>query len=78
MLTCQQITELVTDYLEGRLTTRRWISFQMHVGLCFKCRTYLKQMKATVATLGKLPDDPLPADIKRELLARFKDMEIDS
>lgn len=71
MLTCQQLTELVTDYLEGRLSLREWIRFQMHLGMCRRCRVYLRQMKMTVKTLGKMPVDPIPADVRRELLARF-------
>jgi anti-sigma factor RsiW len=70
--TCREIAELVTDYLEGSLTFRERIRFHMHVGLCFACRRYLRQMKYTIATLRQLPPDPIPAHVKEELLARFR------
>ncbi|MBI5494867.1 MAG: anti-sigma factor [Deltaproteobacteria bacterium] len=73
-MTCQGLTELVTDYLEGRLPFTRWLSFQMHLGMCRHCRGYLRQMKVTVATLGHLPPEPMPPAIRDELLRRFKDM----
>lgn len=71
MLSCQDVTELVTDYLEHRLSVRGWLSFQMHVGMCRHCRAYLRQMRLTVATLGSVPAEPIPADVREELLRRF-------
>lgn len=71
MLTCQQITEIITDYLEGRLSFADRMRFQMHVGMCKHCRAYLRQMKATIGSLGELPDEPIPADVRDELRKRF-------
>jgi predicted anti-sigma-YlaC factor YlaD len=74
MLTCQEITELVTDYVEGRMGLADRMRFQMHVGMCKHCRAYLRQMKVTVAALGKLPDDAaMPDDVRDELRKRFAD-----
>ena len=74
MLTCKQITELVTDYLEGRMRLADRMQFQLHVGMCKHCRAYLRQMKATVAVLGQLPDDAvMPDDVRDELRKRFAD-----
>ena len=72
MLTCQQLTELVTDYLEGRLSLLERVSFQLHVGMCGHCRAYFRQMKATIATLGALPTEPMPPTVRDELLRRFQ------
>ena len=70
--TCREVAELITDYLEGSLTLTQRLRFQMHMGLCFACRNYLRQMKYTVATLGKLPSEPVPAQVKEELMKRFR------
>ena len=70
--TCREISGLITDYLEGSLTLARRLRFQMHMGLCFACRNYLRQMKYTVATLRKLPSEPVPAHVKEELMKRFR------
>jgi len=72
MAYCRTLTELVTDYLEGRLSTGERLRFQLHLGLCRHCRAYLKQMKLTVRKLGQLPAEPMPAEVKAELLARFR------
>lgn len=70
--TCREIAALITDYLEGSLTLTQRVRFQMHMGLCLACRNYLTQMKYTVATLRQLPSDPIPPQIKEELLRRFR------
>lgn len=74
MLTCKELTEIVTDYLEGRLSFMQRLQFHMHVGMCRHCRAYLRQMKMTVKTLGKLPDEPIPPGVRDALLERFRDV----
>jgi anti-sigma factor RsiW len=66
------MTELITDYLEGRLPVGDRLRFQFHLGTCTYCRAYLKQMRQTLATLGKLPEEPIPEDVQQELLRRFR------
>jgi hypothetical protein len=71
-LSCIEMTEAVTDYLEARLGVARWLRFQMHLGLCLGCRIYLAQMKYTLHTLGTLPSEPAPAELRDQLRARFR------
>ncbi len=71
-LTCKEVTEAVTEYLEGTFTFWEWVRFQMHLGMCVGCRNYLRQMKQTIRTLGKLPSEPIPPDVREELLRRFR------
>ncbi len=42
MLSCQDITEIVTGYLEGRMRFGTRLKFQMHRGMCKHCRRYLR------------------------------------
>ena len=72
MLTCKQITELVTEYAEGRMGFFDRLRFWMHLGMCSNCKTYVRQLRAAVATLGKLPEPPLPPALKAELERRFE------
>jgi predicted anti-sigma-YlaC factor YlaD len=71
-VTCKEFTEAVTDYLEGSQSFARWVRFQMHLGMCLGCRTYLRQMRQTIHTLGRLPEEPLPPAVRDELLQRFR------
>ena len=72
MLTCRELTELVTDYLERKLPIGQRLRFEMHVGMCSHCRAYLRQMKQTVRTLDKLPEDSVPPEALDQLLQRFR------
>jgi len=58
MLTCRTTTDLVTTYLERRLSWREWLQFQAHLGMCRHCRLYLRQMRLTVRSMGDLPLEP--------------------
>ncbi|HJU03521.1 MAG TPA: anti-sigma factor [Nitrospiraceae bacterium] len=69
---CREFTEAITDYLEGHLSFRERIRFQIHLGLCLGCRRYLRQMKQTITLLGKLPEEPLPPAVREEILHRFR------
>ena len=71
MLSCQEITELVTDYLEDRLVLKKRIRFRLHIAMCRHCRSYLDQMRLTIQTLGRLPSDQERPPVPEELLRRF-------
>ena len=73
MLTCEELTELVTEHMEGRLPLLQRARFSIHTAICRNCRKYLRQMKMTVRTLGKLPDDPMPPQVREALIAQFDD-----
>lgn len=73
MLTCRQLTEVITDYLEGRMSFMDRLRFRAHIGMCRHCRAYLEQMKHSIAALGRLPPETIPPDVRDQLLARFRD-----
>ena len=72
-LTCQELVELVTDYLEGDLRPAERVRFETHIAQCEHCRTYLDQMRTTIRLLGKLTSESLSPAVQQELLARFRD-----
>jgi len=71
-MTCRELTELVTDYLEKKLSFLDRLRFQLHIGLCSGCRAYLSQVRQTVRVLGHLPPESFPPEIRDELLNRFR------
>ena len=72
-LTCKELVELVTDYLEDRLPLPERTRFELHVCTCTGCRTYLAQMRALVRTTGRLAEEHLPLPARDELLAVFRE-----
>jgi anti-sigma factor RsiW len=71
-LTCAELVELVTDYLEDALPASERQRFERHIGTCVGCTNYLEQMKTTVRLMGRLTEDTLPNGAKEDLLAAFR------
>lgn len=71
---CQEIVELVTDYLEGVLDPDMTAEVEAHLELCDGCHTYVAQMRATIRALGKVPVATLSEAAQAELVRAFRDM----
>jgi hypothetical protein len=71
-LSCRELVELVTDYLEGALPEEAGVRFEEHIGICDGCKVYLEQMRQTITLLGRLPEDALSPDAERDLLEAFR------
>ena len=71
-LACQELVELVTDYLEGRLAPGERRRFEAHLAVCGACRVYLEQMRRTIRALGALTEDTMPPEAKERLLDVFR------
>lgn len=71
-LTCKEIVELVTDYLEGTLPPEVRARFEDHLQGCPYCRIYLDQMRHTIRTLGHLPSEAIPPEALEVLLTHFR------
>ncbi|MFL5271459.1 MAG: anti-sigma factor family protein [Anaeromyxobacteraceae bacterium] len=71
-LCCKELVELVTEYLEDRLSPPVRTRFELHLAYCAPCRVYLAQMRATVAMTGRLSEESLPPGSKDALLAAFR------
>jgi anti-sigma factor RsiW len=69
---CRQLVELVSDYLDDRLSPLDRARFEAHLAACKACRTYLDQFRQTVRTLGSLPEESLSLEAKSALLAAFR------
>ena len=72
-LVCQELVELVTDYLEGALSERDRARFEDHLRRCEGCQAYLEQMRATIRLAGRLTPDSLAPAMRDRLLGAFRD-----
>ncbi len=71
-LACQELVELVTDYLEGRLS---WIDRSRvdgHLAMCEHCSAYLAQMRQTIRLTGRLREEDIAPEVRAELLEAFR------
>jgi anti-sigma factor RsiW len=73
MLTCRELVELVTDYLEDGLDQRERERFEAHVAECEACARYIEQMRMTIGALGHIPPETISPEAERELLEAFRD-----
>jgi anti-sigma factor RsiW len=72
-MTCQQLVELVTDYLDGTLSWRDRRRFEKHIRACQWCGRYVEQMRVTIRVVGRLDAESLSPTVRSELLAAFSD-----
>ena len=73
-LMCQEFVELVTDYLEGALPRRERKRMDAHLSACDGCSAYLEQMRVTIRTLGRLPEEPADPHVRETLLHVFREL----
>ena len=71
-LSCQELVELVTDYLEGALPPEDAARFEDHIGRCTGCAAYLEQIRQTIVLAGRLTPESLPPEAERVLLDAFR------
>ena len=71
-LSCQAVTELVTDEHEGALSDATRRRFEEHMSICEGCRAFESQIEHIVAALRTLPREAAPAALKGHLLCAFR------
>jgi predicted anti-sigma-YlaC factor YlaD len=74
-LNCRGLVELVSDYLDGTLSPGDSKLIDGHLDTCEGCRRYLRQMRITIATVGRLREDDLPAEMREQLLVAFRQIK---
>jgi anti-sigma factor RsiW len=73
MLTCQELVELITDYLEGALAEKRHADVLHHLSECDDCLRYVAQLQQTGRVLAAMPAPTLSADDRTALIAAYRD-----
>jgi anti-sigma factor RsiW len=73
-LNCNELVELVTDYLDGALDEETAHRVADHLAGCDGCTTYVEQIRQTVTALGSSPPEVELTDEARDaLLAAFRE-----
>jgi predicted anti-sigma-YlaC factor YlaD len=71
-LPCQEVVELVTDYLEGALTTEDSQRLEAHLAGCPHCTEYLAQIRETIRLAGRLTPEDLTPDMRTDLTDLYR------
>lgn len=71
-LACQQVVELISDYIEGVLPGGERRRLEAHLAGCEHCTEYLAQMRATIRLTGRLAVEDLPPRMRADLLELYR------
>jgi len=74
-LSCQEIVELVTEFLEGTMDSPLRTAFDAHLAKCDGCTEYLEQIEATIRVAGTIEPEALSPQFVAGLLEAFRDFE---
>ena len=77
-LSCQEVVELVTDYLEQALLPETQSQFEEHIAKCPGCDNFLEQVQQTISMLRKLSEQQTFPDTKKDLLEIFRNWKQDT
>jgi anti-sigma factor RsiW len=72
-LTCQELVEIVTEYLEGGLTNAERQHFEAHIAACGGCTSYVEQIRMTIDLGGRVRVEDLSDETKSGLVTAFRD-----
>ena len=72
-LTCKEVVEIVSDYLEGALSDELRARFERLISGCDGCTNYLEQMRETIRLSGMLTEEQVPVAQRERLLEAFRD-----
>jgi len=71
-LRCKEVVEIITDYLERKLSFEDRTRFEQHLVNCPGCVEYLRQIRQTIGAVGRLTEEQFPAVVKEELIDAFR------
>ena len=72
-MTCKELVELVTEYLEGTLAADLRTKMEGHLSRCNGCTNYLEQMRRTIRLTGQVREETLTSQQRDDLLRLFRD-----
>ena len=74
-ISCQEVVELVTDYLDGAMSPADVARFDHHLSLCEGCVFYVDQIRMTIAAVGRIVEEDVPPEVRDGLVAAFRDFK---
>lgn len=72
-ITCRELVELVSAYLEGSLSAGDRKRFEDHLGICEACATFVEQERMTIAAAGAIGEEDLDPAAREAMLRTFRD-----
>ena len=71
-IVCQQVVEMVTDYLEGALPRPQRRRLEAHLASCPHCAEYLTQLRVTIRLTGRIAGEDLTPEMENDLTEVYR------
>jgi anti-sigma factor RsiW len=75
-MTCRQVVQLLTDYLDGALSIADRRRVEEHLAGCDACTAFLAQLRTTGRVVARLAEVEVPAPLRAELIQAFRDWQV--
>lgn len=69
---CQQLVEMVTDYLQGDLDPTSRTAVEVHLAVCGHCTGYVEQVQRMLALTAAPEPEPMSEALLDALTAQFR------
>lgn len=77
LITCRDLVEAVTAYLEGALSPAERARVAAHLAVCAQCVAYVEEMETTIRMARRLRDRAIATGTEPALLRIFHDWRKD-
>lgn len=72
MLTCREVSEVASDYLDGQLGWVNRLRVRAHLAMCRRCRDFVAQLADVIVLLQNSFDAPVPVDVEERLIQSLR------
>ena len=72
MLTCQEVVNLLVEYLDGTLDVQTARELERHLEGCVACHNFIKTYRATAAWVKEISYEEIPDEFKDRLAGFLK------
>ncbi len=77
MLSCKEIAQQASDYIDQQYSWRQRMAFRLHLFICGNCRRYISQLRSSIDSLKLLKHRPqLPLKEHEKALAKLLREEV--
>lgn len=73
MMRCQEVVDLLSEYLAGDLSETEVAAIRKHLEGCANCETFFDSLKTTVRLTNKLKCEDIPPAVIDRLQAFLKE-----
>lgn len=71
-MACNELVQVVTEYLEGTLAAADRVRFEAHLAECPYCVEYVEQFRETIEAMGELTPESVAPERREKLLEAFR------